>query len=128
MTQRLCALTTPTALAPEAATQVLIAALQDEVGYLRHQIEARDAELVRERAAREEERRRLDEALAEERRLLAGLIQRVPQLVAPDSTTDTTEPSPEQDTTVALPTAEAASPAPPPRRPWWQFWRPATAG
>ena len=80
----------PLALAPDqAATQLLITALQDE-----------------------EERRRLDEALAEERRLLAGLIQRVPQLVAPDSATDTTEPSPEQDTTVLPTVAEAAAPAP----------------
>ena len=119
----------PLALAPDqAATQLLITALQDEVGYLRRQIEAREAELVRERAAREEERRRLDEALAEERRLLAGLIQRVPQLVAPDSATDTTEPSPEQDTTVPSPTGEASAPAAQVRRLWWAFWRSASAG
>ncbi len=122
---------TPTAPAPDqAATQLLIAALQDEVGYLRRQIEARDAELAHERAAQEEERRRLDDALAEERRLLAGLIQRVPQLRAPDSATDTTKPSPEQDTTVPPLPAEASttatstppSSAPPPRR-WWEVWR-----
>ena len=90
----------PLALAPDqAATQLLITALQDE-----------------------EERRRLDEALAEERRLLAGLIQRVPQLVAPDSATDTTEPSPEHDTTVAPAAVEASATPAPVRRPWWQFW------
>ena len=110
----------------QAATQLLITALQDEVGYLRRQVEARDAELARERAAREEERRRLDEALAEERRLLAGLIQRVPQLLAPDSATDTTELSPEQDTTVAPTTVESPAPAPPRR--WWQVWRWGEAG
>jgi len=128
-TERLAEQDTPPAQAPDqTATQLLITSLQDEVGYLRRQIQARDAELARERAAREEERWRLDEALAEERRLLAGLIQRVPQLVAPDSATDTTEPSPEQDTTVPSPTGEASAPAAQVRRLWWAFWRPASAG
>ena len=64
------------------------------------------------------ELQRTQEALAEERRIIAHLVARLPELAAPIEATANGHP---HDVTAA----ETSTPAPaaPVRRPWWQVWR-----
>jgi excisionase family DNA binding protein len=74
--------------------------LEEQVEYLRRQLERRDEEL------------------REHRRLLAGLIERVPEL--PPATTEARE-SPESSGPTPTPTeASAPQETPAQRRPWWR--------
>ena len=104
----------------------MVEELREQVAYLREQLEA-------EKEARREESREL-------RRLLAGLIERVPELESaerpgePQETSETGSEGPGRVDTPPDQThpAEAdsgplwhggnAAPEDPPRRPWWQRW------
>ena len=92
----------------------LVEQLRSENAYLRRQLESTLADLT-------EEARRRDH-------IIAGLLQRVAELPAPPGQ-DTA--GPEQDTRQDRPSpgqASAPAPAAQVRRPWWAFWRPASAG
>lgn len=99
--------------------------LREQVAYLREQLEA-------ERKARAEESREL-------RRLLAGLIERVPQLEPPGEPQggqeSRREPGGEDDTQEEAPSRPGegdsaplwhagtdTAPEEPPRQPWWRRW------
>jgi len=82
-------------------------------------IEGKDAELAR--LADELERthaalRRAQEAEGEQRRIIAGLMARLPELAAPTPRPDATAGPPAE--AVPPPVAEV----PGPRKPWWRFW------
>lgn len=81
--------------APQSNTEALISSKDETIAVLREQLEA-------ERQAH-----------AEARRIIAGLVERVPALEAPESPQSASEPSGD---TVAAP--EAERPAEP--RPWWR--------
>lgn len=101
----------------------MVEELRDRIAYLERQVEA-------ERKARAEESREL-------RRLLAGLIERVPQLEPPaepqgsqesreepgrQDTSPSTTSQPAEGDSVPLWHGGDAAPEDPPRRPWWRRW------
>ena len=97
---------------PEASA--VITAMQQTIDLLTDQLHEKDEQL-----------RRLLEAEAEQRRIVAGLMARLPEL---PERVDSGIPasSPVQDTGVtAQPQASAPAPTP---RPWWRRWWPAHAG
>jgi hypothetical protein len=83
----------------------LIASLQDQVRYLREQLDA-------ERQARTEERRRHDTVVAQ-------LASKIPAIEAPQETSETAEPV-EETPDRAVPRATTAESQEPARRPWWR--------
>jgi len=93
--------------------------------HLRAEVEYLRAEVTRMRDQAAEERRRHDEALAEERRIIAGLMQRLPELAAPSPSST----APVENAPMPAPAAVAGVPdgpvpaVPGPRKPWWR-WRP----
>ncbi|HEV2121181.1 MAG TPA: hypothetical protein VGW38_00205, partial [Chloroflexota bacterium] len=113
----------------------IVAVLRDEIQHLRHLVEARDQEIERLRSTPDpliaqlrgevvylrDELSRAYEALAEERRIIAGLVSRIPQLTSPETTRqDRTG----QDVAGDVASPPATSPQPEqPRRRWWQVWR-----
>ncbi len=99
-----------------AEASAVVAALQQTIDLLTDQLHEKDEQL-----------RRLLEAEAEQRRIIAGLMARLPEL---PERVDSGIPasSPVQDNGVtAQPQASPAPPAPP-RRPWWRRLWPASAG
>jgi hypothetical protein len=54
------------------------------------------------------------QAHAEARRIIAGLVERIPQLEAP--------PDAPQNPDTATDQQEGVEPRPEPHRPWWRFW------
>ena len=94
----------------------LLAAREAEIGRLVDQLEEKDQQLRR----RDDELRRAQEAEGEQRRIIAGLMARLPELAAPTPRPDapgdapTGAPSP---VVAAGPGRERRE-----RRPWWRPW------
>jgi hypothetical protein len=86
----------------------LIEALQDQIRYLREQLDA-------EREARTEEQRRHDT-------IVAQLTSKIPAIEAPQEATDAPE-TVEEATEEAEPRSAAGGAQESAQRPWWQFWR-----
>jgi hypothetical protein len=93
-----------------AEASAVVAALQQTIALLTDQLHEKDEQL-----------RRLLEAEAEQRRIVAGLMARLPEL---PERVDSGIPasSPVQDNGVT-PSHDVSPSAPAPGRPWWAFWR-----
>lgn len=98
----------------ETAPDALVASLQDQIAYLRAQLDA-------EREARTEERRRADTVIAQQAQANAEMSRTIRAIEAPDSLRDEQQPAdsgqggtPEGSTT---PETEEANFEP--RRGWW---------
>lgn len=91
---------------PDSVTQRLLAAREDEIVHLREQLTA--------------ER----EANRENRRIIAGLLERIPELEAPQSHSEATEGGERgmgaEEAAWASQEPTEATPEPAPRRPWWK--------
>ena len=81
------------------------------------ELRARVASLETELARTHEALRRAQEAEGEQRRIIAGLMQRLPELAAPSPSSTAPVESP-------TPAPPAVGPVPAAPRPWWRRWRP----
>ena len=91
---------------------LMVARLENEVGFLRELVRSRDEELRREREAREEAERRHDT-------IIMRMAQRIPELEAPRDgrETATAEPDRENPHPATSGAQEGAG-----RRSWWRTW------
>jgi hypothetical protein len=96
---------------------LIVARLENEVGFLRELVRSRDEELRREREAREEAERRHDT-------IVMRMAERIPELEAPPSpaTRDAPQP-PTEDAGGSEPhPAKDGAQEAPERRSWWRRW------
>jgi hypothetical protein len=97
----------PNTSVPRDQSHELVASLQDQIRYLREQLDA-------ERAARTEERRRHDTVVAQ-------LTSKIPAIEAPQDSPQEAPESPESPSPTST-TEDAGEAQEGVQRPWWRRW------